>query len=61
MMRDVPLHPVSVDALLALCAPGLEPFTARELRELGFKNLRPVPGGVLFHGGLRIYIARKAG
>jgi len=41
-----------VDALLALCAPGLEPFTARELRELGFKNLRPVPGGVLFHGGL---------
>jgi putative N6-adenine-specific DNA methylase len=38
--------------LFAVCAPGLEPFTADELRALGADAVRPEPGGVAFRGGL---------
>lgn len=37
--------------LFAVCAPGLEPFTANELHALGFDAIRPEPGGVAFRGG----------
>jgi putative N6-adenine-specific DNA methylase len=39
-------------ALFAVCAPGLEPFTERELRRLGLARLSPVKGGVEFTGTL---------
>ena len=38
--------------LFAVCAPGLEPFTADELSALGAEAIRPEPGGVAFRGGL---------
>ncbi len=40
--------------LFAVCAPGLEPFTADELRALGAEDLRPEPGGVAFRGGPQV-------
>ena len=40
--------------LFAVCAPGLEPFTADELRALGAEALRPEPGGVAFRGSLQV-------
>ena len=42
-----------MDSFFAVTAPGLEPFTAQELRRL-FPDLEPVtvPGGVLFKGDL---------
>ena len=45
--------------LFAVCAPGLEPFTADELRALGAGAIRPEPGGVAFRGGLRVLYARE--
>jgi putative N6-adenine-specific DNA methylase len=38
--------------LFAACAPGLEPFTADELRGIGASALKPEPGGASFRGGL---------
>ncbi|HEY8154499.1 MAG TPA: class I SAM-dependent RNA methyltransferase [Myxococcota bacterium] len=40
--------------LFAVCAPGLEPFTADELRALVVGEVRPEPGGVAFRGGLQV-------
>jgi putative N6-adenine-specific DNA methylase len=37
--------------LFAVCAPGLEPFTADELRALAVDGVRPEAGGVAFRGG----------
>ena len=37
--------------LFAVCAPGLEPFTAEELRALGTPAIRLEAGGVAFGGG----------
>ena len=44
---------MNLDSFFAVTAPGLEPFTAQELRRL-FPDLEPVtvPGGVLFKGDL---------
>jgi putative N6-adenine-specific DNA methylase len=44
---------LDLDSFFAVTAPGLEPFTAQELRRL-FPDLEPVtvPGGVLFKGDL---------
>ncbi len=36
--------------LFAVCAPGLEPLLAEELRALGAGAVRPEPGGVGFRG-----------
>lgn len=36
--------------LFAVCAPGLEPLLAEELRALGAGGVRPEPGGVGFRG-----------
>jgi putative N6-adenine-specific DNA methylase len=36
--------------LFAVCAPGIEPLLADELRALGATALRPEPGGVAFRG-----------
>jgi putative N6-adenine-specific DNA methylase len=38
--------------LFAVCAPGLEPLTAAELRALGHAEAAEEPGGVAFRGGL---------
>jgi putative N6-adenine-specific DNA methylase len=38
--------------LFAACAPGLEPYTERELRALDMAAVRAVPGGVEFTGSL---------
>jgi putative N6-adenine-specific DNA methylase len=40
-----------MDSFFAVTAPGLEPFTAEELRRMGFEPTT-VPGGVLFKGDL---------
>jgi putative N6-adenine-specific DNA methylase len=42
----------------AVCAPGLEPYTERELRALGFTATAPIAGGVQFHAPLTgLYLA----
>src|SRR5882724_11788503 len=44
--------PVAADAMLfAVCAPGLPPVTAEEVRALGLQG-RALPGGVEVHGDL---------
>jgi putative N6-adenine-specific DNA methylase len=40
--------------LFAVCAPGLEPITADELRALGAEAVRPEPGGVAFRGSAHV-------
>jgi len=40
--------------LFAVCAPGLEPFTADELRALAAEAIRPEPGGVAFRGSAHV-------
>ena len=39
-----------MDSFFAVSAPGLEPYTTQELRQLGFESAVPEPGGVLFKG-----------
>ena len=39
--------------LFAVCAPGLEPLLADELRALDAGALRAEPGGVAFRGGMQ--------
>lgn len=41
-----------LEELFAVTAPGLESVCARELAELSMDDIRPVPGGVGFTGGL---------
>jgi putative N6-adenine-specific DNA methylase len=41
-----------LDSFFAVTAPGLEPFTAQELRLLDLLPVEESPGGVLFKGGL---------
>jgi putative N6-adenine-specific DNA methylase len=41
-----------LDSFFAVSAPGLEPYTTQELRQLGFESAVPEPGGVLFKGEL---------
>ncbi len=37
-------------ALFAICPPGVEAVVADEITTAGFEDVRPVEGGVLFHG-----------
>jgi putative N6-adenine-specific DNA methylase len=41
-----------MNSYFAVTSPGLEPFTAQELRRLDLAPLQEEPGGVLFKGGL---------
>lgn len=41
-----------MDSFFAVSAPGLEPFTLRELTLLGIASASPEPGGILFRGDL---------